>query len=168
MHLIVILIAIIAAWYRADWSRFREFHATILYLISMNLLYYFFTVDYRLWVLYSHVGLPVEMLDLFYTFLLFPCTVMLYLTGFPHGWGRQVLHIGKWVLLYFGFEAVGYWLNAIHYFHGWSLIWSFLLLMVMFPMLRLHYKRPFLAYGLSVIIIIFLLYWFDVPWTMKA
>ncbi len=70
MHLIVILIAIIAAWYRADWSRFREFHATILYLISMNLLYYFFTVDYRLWVLYSHVGLPVEMLDLFILFFI--------------------------------------------------------------------------------------------------
>jgi hypothetical protein len=40
--------------------------------------------------------------------------------------------------------------------------WSFLFDVILFVMLYIHYKRPLLAWGLSIIIIIFFLNVFDV------
>ncbi|TMN23354.1 CBO0543 family protein [Lentibacillus cibarius] len=164
MHVIILFFALAIAWYSVNWRRFYEYQATILYMATMNLLYYFLTTDYRLWTLQSNLGLPSAVIDLLYTFVLFPCTVLIFLSHYPQQLGKQIIHTGKWVIIYFVFEWVGYLFGAIYYDHGWSLGWSGLFLVVMFPMLRMHYKRPILAYGLSVIVTIFLLYWFKVPW----
>ncbi|WP_188632848.1 CBO0543 family protein [Lentibacillus kapialis] len=164
MHLLIILLAVLVAWRSVNWRSLYEYHATILYMVAMNLLYYFFTVDYRLWTLHSHIGLPPAVIDLVYTFVLFPITTLMFLNRYPQQRGKQIVHTGKWVMIYFIFESIGYLFGAIRYHHGWSLIWSGLFLVVMFPMLRLHYKRSLWAYSLSVVIITFLLYWFEVPW----
>ncbi|RYG73505.1 hypothetical protein EU245_06415 [Lentibacillus lipolyticus] len=164
MHVIVLLLAVAAVWYFVAWRHFHEYQATIWYMVAMNLLYYFFTADYRLWTLHSNVGIPPAVIDLLYTFVLFPCTVMTFLSRYPHQLGKQMVHTGKWIIIYFVGEWIGCLVGAIHYHHGWSLGWSGLFLVVMFLMLQLHDKRPVLAYGLSVVIIAFLLYWFEVPW----
>ncbi|MFD2923093.1 CBO0543 family protein [Halobacillus naozhouensis] len=164
MHILIVLWAMLAAWRWADWSRFREFHATMLYMPAMDLLYFYFTHDYLLWTVQSHFGIPHTGVALLYTFIVFPCTVILFLSNYPNKLGRQIIHVGKWVILYIGTEWIGHLAGAIHYNNGWALGWSFLFVIVMFPMLFLHYKRPFLAYLASVIIIIFLINWFDVPW----
>ncbi|WP_420810413.1 CBO0543 family protein [Halobacillus ihumii] len=156
--------AVLAAWRWADWNLFRNFHATILYMSSMNLLYLLLTSDYRLWIEQSNLGLPHTLIALLYTFIVFPCTVMLFLSNYPDKLGSQILHIGKWIIIYIGTEWVGHLYGFVYYTHGWSLVWSLLFLIVMFPMLRLHHKRPILAYLISLIIIAFLLDWFDVPW----
>ncbi|QKY68802.1 CBO0543 family protein [Lentibacillus sp. CBA3610] len=164
MHILIIILVLIAVWRKSDWSRFHQFHATMIYMGTMNLLYIYFTTDYPLWTLHSNIGLPEPILNLLYTFIVFPCTVIMFLSRFPGGWLHQVYYAGKWVLVYFVFEWIGYHAGAIDYNNGWSLIWSFQFLIVMFPMLRLHYVRPFLTYGLSVIIIAILLSIFEVPW----
>ncbi|UOQ93928.1 hypothetical protein MUO14_02800 [Halobacillus shinanisalinarum] len=164
MHILIVVWAILAAWRWADWSRFHDFHATIIYMSAMDLLYFLLTVDYHLWTVQSNLGFPQTVVALFYTFIVFPCTVILFLSNYPHKLGKQVLHIGKWVIIYIGIEWIGYLNGSIYYEHGWSLGWSFLFVIIMFPMLRLHYKQPILAYLASVIIISFLISSFDVPW----
>jgi hypothetical protein len=49
--------------------------------------------------------------------------------------------------------------GGIYYDHDWTIGCPLLFLIVMFPLLRLHYKRPLLAYIASVIIMVFLLNW---------
>ncbi len=164
MHIFITIWAVAAAWRWADWSRFREFHATMIYMPAMDLLYFYFTNDYPLWTVQSHLGLPYTGIALLYTFIVFPCTVILFLSNYPDTVRKQILHVGKWVMIYVGIEWIWLLLRFIKYDNGWSLGWSFLFVIVMFPMLLLHYKRPFPAYIASLIIIIFLIYWFDVPW----
>lgn len=164
MHILIIILAIMAGCLKGKWSCYRQFHATMVYIAAMNLLYLYFTRDYPLWTLHSNLGLPEPVINLLYTCIVFPCTVIIFLSNFPNGFLHQVYYIGKWVLLYFVFEWIGHHLGAIEYNNGWSLGWSLPFLIVMFTMLRLHYIRPFLAYGWSAIIIAILLSIFEVPW----
>ncbi|HLS08762.1 CBO0543 family protein [Lentibacillus sp.] len=164
MHIFIIFLVILAAWRWADWSRFQQFHATMLYIIAMNLLYFFFTFDYPLWTFESNIGIPERVLNLLHAFIVLPLTIIMFLSRFPDAIIHKLLYIAKWVLLYIVFEWGGYHLGAIEYHNGWSVTWSCLFVLVMFPMLRLHYTRPLIAYGLSIIIIAVLLTLFNVPW----
>src|SRR5699024_8914471 len=164
MHILIIILIIVLTWRRADWTRFEKFHATMVYIASMNLLYFFFTQDYPLWMFQSNIGIPEHVLDLLHTFIVLPCTVIIYLSNFPDAFIHKIIHIAKWVLIYLVCEWVGHHLGLIEYHNGWSFGWSILFLLVMFPMLKLHENRPYIVYGLSVVVIAFLLYLFKVPW----
>ncbi|MFD1361058.1 CBO0543 family protein [Lentibacillus salinarum] len=164
MHILIVMLIILAAWRLGDWSRFHKFHATMLYITAMDLLYFFFTFDYPLWTFHSNIGISGRVLDLLHAFIVLPLTVIIFLTKFPDAFMNKCFYTAKWILLYIVFEWGGYYLGAIDYHHGWSIGWSSLFVLVMFPMLRLHYKRPLLTYGLSAITIATLLSIFKVPW----
>lgn len=164
MHILIIIIVIIAAWRWANWSRFHQFHATMLYITAMNLLYYFFTSDYSLWSFQSIIGIPEHVLDLLHAFIVLPLSVIIFLSNVPETFIQKMLYIAKWMFVYIVFEWIGSYMGAIDYDNGWSLDWSILFVLVMFPMLIVHYNRPFIAYGLSIITITALLLLFDVPW----
>jgi hypothetical protein len=165
MHILITVCSLLAAWRWADWSRFHSFLATILYMTAMDLLYFFLATDYPLWIVKSDIGMMTKSeVALLYAFIVFPCTAMLFLSNYPDTIRKQFLHIGKWIIIYISVEWLGFKLGVIYYEHGWTIGWSLLFLIVMFPMLRLHFKRPVLAYIASIFVIIFLLNWFDVPW----
>ncbi|ALX47257.1 CBO0543 family protein [Lentibacillus amyloliquefaciens] len=164
MHIFVAILFMLASWRWADWTRFHQFHATMVYIAAMNLLYFFFTSDYHLWTFHSNISIPGHVLDLLHTFIVLPCTAMIFLSNFPDAFFRNIIYTAKWALIFLLCEWGGYSLDLIEYHNGWSLGWSALFLLVMFPMLRMHYNRPFIAYGLSIGIIAVLLTLFNVPW----
>lgn len=163
MHLAITIWAIIASWRSWTWKHFYEFHATIIYVSAMNLLYIYFTTGYILWEMQPDLGLPLSIVDMMYTFIIFPCTAILFLTKYPTIFSKKVYHILKWITIYIVVEWIGHVLNRITYENGWNLWWSLLFLIMMFPMFRLHYKRPLLAYLLTIIFIFLILYFFQVP-----
>lgn len=164
MHIAITIWAIIASWRRWDQEHFHKCHTTILYMSLLNLLYAFLTSGYTLWEIQPDLGLPSPIVSMLYTFIIFPCTVILYLSRYPKSVKSQVIHNIKWITIYMGVEWLGSLFSRIIYDHGWDLGWSFLFVLIMFPMLRLHYKKPLLAYLLSIIFIAFILYKFEVPW----
>ncbi|SFD45182.1 hypothetical protein SAMN05216238_101401 [Lentibacillus persicus] len=164
MHILIALSVTLAAWRWADWARFETFHPTILYIVSMDLLYYFFTYDYQLWIFRSNLGVPEEVVDLLHTFIVLPGATMIFLSKFPAERISAIFYTAKWVFVFFSIEWVFHLFNLIQYDNGWSLVWSAIFLIVMFPMLILHCKRPLIAYGLSVVVIALLLIIFNVPW----
>lgn len=164
MHIAITVWAILAAWHWGDWKNLNQYHATMLYMPFMNLFYLFLTSTYPLWRLQPDLGLPFTIVVALYSFIVFPCTVLIYLSHYPDPPKKQILHIIKWVVIYIGVEWVGNMLTRITYGHDWHLGWSFLFVLVMFPMLRLHYKKPILAYLVSFFVIVLLLYLFDIPW----
>ncbi|WP_408011049.1 CBO0543 family protein [Pseudalkalibacillus sp. A8] len=162
MHLSLGILSIFAVWKWGDWKNWRKYHATILYLISMNLLYFFLCKDQLMWRLVPDSGITYTVSELIYLFIVFPATVILFLTGYPKTLGRKFFHNAKWVGIYIGFEALGNVFKKIEYFHGWNFFYSFVFLCIMFPMLRLHYLKPLTAYFVSIFIILFLLLYFDI------
>lgn len=164
MHLVIAIWAVLTVWIKKDYRSWEKYHATMLYMPCMNLLYLFLAREKYLWVVHSAIGFSQATVALIYTFIIFPATVLLFLKNFPSTPFSAVLHICKWVAIYAAIEWAGGLFGQITYQGGWNLGWSILFLFVMFPMLRLHEKRPLLAYGLSILIIIFLLHRFHVPW----
>ncbi|WP_257348861.1 CBO0543 family protein [Pseudalkalibacillus decolorationis] len=163
MHIAYTIWALLAAWRWADWNNWREYHTTMLYMPLMNLLYLFFCNDYLLWKIKPEFGLTYTFIEILYTFIIFPTTVLLFLSNYPEGQVNKLFHYLKWIFIYICLEWIGSSFDRIGYSNGWNIGWSFGFLLFMFPMIRLHYKRPFLAYVISVVIIILLLSLFNVP-----
>lgn len=166
MHLVLTIILFSFAYLKGNWRNLQLYGLTIAYVIICNLLYNVLCNDYLLW---QHKAdfLPKKhfIVDLFYTFINLPAVTLLYLTHYPFSKKitKQVRYIAFWVigsmlveypfikferlLLKHGYE---YWMDILFYFGMYSLI-------------RLHFSRPLLTYGISVFCIVFMLWYFQVP-----
>ena len=77
---------------------------------------------------------------------------------------KAVLWILFWVAIFSIIEFINLqFLDLISHHNGWSMMWSVIFNLIMFPMLWLHYKRPGTALLLSIPIVGFLLWYFRVP-----
>jgi hypothetical protein len=165
VHVFIVILTIFFVWKQKVYKEWRKYHATMLYFSICNLTYNLICANYWLWKFDNNVLLTHTLLELVYSFITFPATVLLFLAQYPEKKAikRKITYYLTWIGIYF----VGEWLllqagEMIHS-NGWSLRWSLLFDFIMFPMLRLHYKHPLIAYLLSVLIATFLICWFDVP-----
>ncbi|WP_221564497.1 CBO0543 family protein [Alkalihalobacillus sp. TS-13] len=163
MHLSLTVLAVYTAWKWGDWRNWRKYHATMLYMTSMSLLYFFYCSGHLLWRIVPDFRIPYAVTESLYFFIIYPATVLLYLTEYPVGLSKKVLYNLKWIGIYIGFEFLANLFNKITYFNKWNLLYSLLFVCVMFPMLRLHYLKPLVAYLVSLVIIAVLLMYFNVP-----
>lgn len=129
-----------ACWKWGDWKRWKEFYPTILYMIISNLTCAYVFYEYRLWIFESFMGDSVTCLVI--KDFIYPPAVILFLTHYPKGVFKQALYILIWALVNTVLEYIACLLGGIHYDHGWNLLWSFILLVIAFALVRLHYKRP--------------------------
>jgi hypothetical protein len=164
MHLIGLLCWILAAWKWGDWRNWNKYHSTILYFISCNFLLNYLTYNYSLWTL-SDFFLPTHTLnDLAVTLIAFPCASLIFLGRYPeHSIIAKLNHNLLWIFIFSAIEYLYFLIGNFHYEHGWNIWWSILFNIMTFPMLRLHYKRPLLAYLLSVVTVVALMHIFKVP-----
>lgn len=150
MIVIILTVVLIAAcWKWGAWRKWREFYPTILYVIIGNLAYDFVFSDWTLWVYRSFMG--ATYVGLINDFLIYPSGVMLFLTHYPEGKWKQVGYILVWTVSSTLIEYISILLGGLEYFHGWSLLWSFLLFLGMFALIRLHYKKPLFVWPISLI-----------------
>lgn len=167
MHLPIILWSVFAAWRWADCRNWKQYHATLLFMPLGTLMYGLLVNDknFYLWRYQSDYLFSEETADTFYTLVVFPATVLLYLSNDPDSIAGKIVHTLKYVAIYCIIEWIGLKFGAIKHDQGWTMYWSVLFNTVTFSMLRLHYKRPIAAYILSIIFSILLLLYFDVPLT---
>ncbi|WP_159881610.1 CBO0543 family protein [Paenibacillus puerhi] len=145
------------------WRQSGRYHSTALYIMLGSLLYIVLTAGYVLWSFVPDIPMLRLTCELFYSLLVFPLTALMFLNGYPEGLGRVRVHYLKWIGCYAGIELVLMWTGRIEYGNGWNWYCSVLFDFMMFPMLRLHSRRPLVAYACSVPIIIGLLLLFRVP-----
>lgn len=168
MYIAGALIWILATRYLGDWRHWEKYHHTILYFILCDLLYNFLTSDFPLWEYDESLLLPSHTAtNLVIMFIIYPCTVLIFLpyTTKLHKPLSKFMYISSWVVLYAFFEWLFEKIGVFHYHNGWSLLSSIIFDYVMFSMLYLHFKRPLIAYILSVPITVILLLFFNVPVT---
>lgn len=158
------IFCLLLMWRFGDWKNYKKFYSTILFMIMGDLMYNLFTYQAPTWkynpdfLLLNHT-----IVNLWVMITVYPATVLIYLSHFPEKKGRQILYILFWVFLYGVIELVGYYIfDAIDHFNGWNMGWSLLFDLILFIMLPIHHKRPLLAWGLSLIVIIVLLNIFNV------
>lgn len=165
----ILLIAafLIGAFISGKWKNFSEYYPTILYFIICSLIYDILFRNYPLWrfellpplhnILSSH-----SLISLAVTFTAFPATALMYLGYYPKN-SRGFLYILLWAFIYIIIEVIGCSQNAITYHNGWNLGWSFLFNILAFSLLRVHYKKPLLAWAVSPVFIILISVLFRLP-----
>nr|AYQ75197.1 hypothetical protein EAV92_23195 [Cohnella candidum] len=94
-----------------------------------------------------------------------PCVVILFLGNYPIGKMKRFFWISFWILVYTVIEWIEVWQGILIYRNGWNLWWSIAFMGVVIPLVRLHYRRPLWAYGISIIVVFTLVGLFHVPLT---
>jgi hypothetical protein len=164
MYTIVRMITWIpVTWRWGDWPHWKKYQSTILYVIMLDLLYNFLTYNYPMWR-YEPTIIPNHtMTNLIVMFIGYPCTLLIYLGRYPINWIKQIGWVIFWVTIWSFIELVNSMLGGLTYHNSWDFKSSVIFNLVAFPMVRLHYKKPLLAYGLSALITVGLSLLFKVP-----
>ena len=164
----VAMIAIIWALVTLRWGRWKEwktYYPTILFFIAGDFIHVYIVAAKPLWrygpdPLFSGVSE-----HLITSLVIFPCTVILLFTFYPQfkSWTIKTLYIAVWVLIFSSGEYLAYKLGYFVYKNGWSLVYSTLLDCLIFPLLIIHQRKPQIAWLISLIIGIFIVFWFKIP-----
>lgn len=164
MHSALAAATIIILVWRGDWRDWRKYHPTMLYFALGNLLYNFLTANHFLWRLDADFLSNHTLTEMLYTFCVFPITALIFLTHYPTTDAKaKLIHYLRWIFLYVGMEYIFWMFGRIQYQYGWNLMWSAIFDITMFPMLRLHSRKPMLAYAISLVMCVAWIWMFNVP-----
>lgn len=145
-NLIVTLIFLVAAWRWGDWRNWQIYYPTFIYFILNDFGYGYVTYNQPLWQYESYL-LNTTLSDILITVIGYPSIILLFLTYYPKGFRKRIVYIAIWGTLYFIFvELVSHKLGFITYHNGWNIYYAFLFVYSLFPMFRLHHKKPLVAW----------------------
>ncbi|GED29342.1 hypothetical protein [Brevibacillus centrosporus] len=68
-----------------DWRHWKKYQPTILYLLLLNVLYYYITYHHRLWYLHPQWPLNSELICVLGELIVFTSTVLIFLGRYPEG-----------------------------------------------------------------------------------
>jgi len=163
MHIIFTVLTILASLKWADWKNWRNYHASMFFISTGGLLYEYMVQKNTLWKFHPDFFYGHQMVVIVYAILTMPISILIFLTHFPEKWLKRIFYILVWSGIYICGEWILLVLERISYQNGWQLWYSFLFDLVMFSVIALHHYKPVPAYIVSVLIIIFLIHYFDIP-----
>jgi hypothetical protein len=163
--LLVIAVWILFAYKFVDWSQWKKQYSTILFFMVVNLLYNTIYYNHTLW---AFRGITVDWLNhsiinFAFTFFICPVGLIIYLQRFPSTNRNQLLYVGIWVTFYTIIEALFAHRGMFVYDHGWNSWHNIWLNLILFVLLRIHYKNPVTAWLISVPLAIIFYFIFPVP-----
>lgn len=116
-----------------------------------NLLYNCVYHDHLLWKFNPDV-LNYKIIEIIYTFIVFPLTALIFLSHFPDNLKERILRILKYAGIYFIIEYLMSLVGWIEYYDGWSTWWSLGWDLMMFSVLATHYLKPVVAIFLCILV----------------
>lgn len=170
VHTILLLGFLLAGWKWGDWRNWKKYYPTILFFITGDLLYNYLLYNYPMGKFHPSFDKAIlpnhTLISLAVEFISFPVKVLIYLGNYPEHKSKvmQFFYVLTWVILFttFEFTSINIWGGLSHH-NGWNILCTFFSYFVIFVMLRLHQNRPLLAWTVSLGIITFLMYYFNVP-----
>ncbi|WP_138416571.1 CBO0543 family protein [Aquibacillus sediminis] len=164
--LTVLVIDVLLAWKWGDWTNWKKYESSILYLISCDLAYNFLTYHRPLWEHSPTLLVQNHTIMNFVVMLVaYPSVLLVYLGRYPSKVQDQMVWVCFWAIFWTLFEWISIQLGEFKHFASWNIVHSLLFNFALFTMVRLHYKKSLLAYYLSIIIAISLLILFQIPVT---
>lgn len=163
----VVFFAIISLFF-GKWKRLNDFYSTLLFWIIGDLLYASLLHDHRVWefkpVWIDHFILPTHtLIATAIAFLIYPCVIVIFLGRLPKTVFKKIGWFILWSMIFECIEITAYFNNSIIHQHGWTLIWSFIFNITTYSLLLIHYRKPWVAWVLSILFVIFLWNIFDPP-----
>jgi hypothetical protein len=153
---------ILICWKWGDWRHWSLYYPTILYLLIGDLVSDYLLCSHPLFGFGEFIE-QYAVLDVCVMLLLYPATVILFLSFYPEPQGKQALYILMWVAIYTAAEWIASKTGGFCYHDGWTIWYSLVFNMVMFPLLRLHYKKPLWVWPISAALCFAFLWWFRIP-----
>jgi hypothetical protein len=162
-RLVIASIWVLADYKWADWRNWKKYYPTILFMSLSNLIYIILTYNHPLWELIDPI-FKVTFTILLMTIIIWPASVLLYLTRFPKNDDfKKVIYVLKWITLFILIEWILLQFNQYRYSNGWNIWCSLAFNTVMFPLLKIHYEKPQLAWLFAFILGASIIYFFKVP-----
>lgn len=156
------VLCVFICWRKGYWRRWSAFYPTMLYFFIGDTVSDTLLRQKPLWAFNALIyNYPV--LDIALTAVLYPATVLLFLSMFPATRQKQIGYMLAWVAVYTVVEYVGYVLGDFIYFNGWNIGYSLVFNLIMFPMILLHYKKPLPAWALSAVLAFSFLWLMGIP-----
>jgi hypothetical protein len=155
LNVIYAAIFIFAAIKWGDWGNWRQYYSTYLFWVVGDLLYQFLFFDHSMWeyvpigsdqswAKHTHIVLLIMLIK-------YPATLLIFLGHLPKTYGKRIIYILGWTLLYIINEKIDLHIGAIVHKNDWNLWWSALFNIVMFTTLAVHYKKPLWAWVISAL-----------------
>lgn len=161
--IIVTLIFVILAWKWGDWRNWKLYYSTIIFMILGDFIYLFLTFQKPLWTMESTI-LGRTFTNLLIAFFIYPSFVLLYLSNFPkENLEKKVFYISAFTLFFTAFEYIFIKFDSISYYNSWNLWWTFLFDIMLFILLRVHYKKPLLGIFFAVVVGTCIMLIFKIP-----
>lgn len=158
MYLLLVIVVYVVFAYFFDWKKWNSYYPTIQYFIICNLLYNFIFYNHTLW---RYKAVTVDWLnhtfiDIAFSFIIVPVVIMIFLRYYPKG-KKQYLYLALWIAYFTIIEYLFYKKGLFIYENNWNLFWSGIFNLILFTMVRLHYKSPLKALIVSIPLIVVLL-----------
>ena len=157
----VVFILLTLRW--GDWRNWRKYYPTIAFWIIGNYLYDTLTYNKPLWLYYAPM-LNHTLNDLVWKFIIYPCSAMVFLYLYPEsGTIPKLKYLASWIFAFSAMELLLHIFGYFLYYNGWDIWWSVAFNCMMFPLLRLHYKRPPLAWLGAIVAGVVIIVIFKIP-----
>lgn len=152
----------IAAFIWGDRKNWKRYYPTILFIICMDFFSSILMYNYPLWKYEKSLLLPNHTLtDFLIAFFMYPAVVLIFLANYPKRKIAQIGWILFWIIIFSLTEYIAIITGIGSYHNGWNFMWSVLFNCCIFPTLRIHYKRPLLAWLIGIPIGAFILMHFN-------
>lgn len=161
-YALLAIIGNVVCWRLKYWKNWKEYYPTILFVYVGNLIYDVLTHSRPLWS-FGNLIFKYPILDLMVMALLYPATVILYLSHYPSGFYKQVLYVLMWSAIFDVSELVAWCTNGFDYYNGWTIIYSIIFNLIMFPVIRLHHKKPLFVWPICGAMAMLIIWWFRIP-----
>lgn len=140
-------LSIVICWKWGNWKNWKEYYPTMLYFTTGNLIYDVLTQMKPLWN-FGEIVKHYPVFEVLMMLCLYPSTTILYFTFYPSSasFKKQALYILLWVSIYTVVELLSHITGGFSYENGWNICYSILFNLLMFPLLRLHFKKPLLTW----------------------
>ncbi|ULT54685.1 hypothetical protein L1999_16165 [Neobacillus drentensis] len=163
MHIAITILTILASFKWADWKNWRDYHASMYFISTGGMMYEYIVQENTLWKFHPDFLYGHEMVVLVYAIITMPISILLFLSHFPETWMKRLLYIIVWSGIYISVEWILLVFGRISYQNGWKFWYSFYFDIMMFSIIALHQHKPFRAYIISLPVILFLIFYFDIP-----
>ena len=148
-----------------NWHRWEEYYPTILYYITLNLLYEFIYFNNRLWEFKAVTTdyLNHGIISIVFFFIIIPISIMIFLQRYPKGTKNRIAYITIWALFYWVLEYIFAARGLFVYYNNWNVWYSLFFDIIMFYFFRLHYTKPKVAIILTIPTIVIFIFLFKIP-----
>jgi hypothetical protein len=165
-HLGLIVFMVLLNVFGGTWRYVPKYYKSMAYVSCVNACYYLLCRRHLVWE-FTPNGINWKFLRAAQILIVSPLLVLLYLSKLPESRLKQILHTVKSILIACLVELFVHKQKLLQFRHGWNLLWSSLMYLMMFTYSSLFTKRPFLTCLLSILSSVFFIIKFNVPLTTK-